>query len=118
MNPPKIDSYQFGKIVIDGQAYDKDLIITPHGVTPDWWRAEGHSLSIPDLEAVLEAAPEVLIIGQGAYGRMELPDSTRQELDDRRDGGAGAADSRGLPTYNRLLVDRQVIAALTPDLLG
>jgi hypothetical protein len=112
MNPPKIDSYHFGKIVIDGQAYDKDLIIAPHGVTPNWWRAEGHSLAMGDLEVVLEAPPEVLVIGQGAYGYMKLPDSIRQELESAGMEVLVQRTAEACQTYNRLLVDRQVIAAL------
>lgn len=40
------DSYQFGKIVIDSVAYDKDLIILGDTVHPDWWLKQGHSLGV------------------------------------------------------------------------
>jgi hypothetical protein len=44
MIPPKIDSYKFGRIVIDGQAYSRDVIILPDRVIRDWWRDSGHIL--------------------------------------------------------------------------
>jgi len=50
-----IDSYQFGKIVIDGITYQQDIIIFANRVQPDWWRAQGHSLAPQDLESVVEA---------------------------------------------------------------
>ena len=75
-----IDSYQFGKIVIDGRNYETDLIILGDTIQPDWWRQQGHSLSADDLKAVLNAKPSVLVVGCGASGVMEIPDETRQAL--------------------------------------
>jgi hypothetical protein len=75
-----IDSYQFGKIVIDGKSYNNDLIILGDTVQPDWWRQQGHSLSADDLKTVLNAKPSVLVVGCGASGLMEIPNETRQAL--------------------------------------
>jgi hypothetical protein len=63
-----IDSYRFGQIVVNGQAHHKDVIILPDRVVGGWWRKEGHLLSLDDLQAVIEAAPEVLVVGQGQTG--------------------------------------------------
>ncbi len=112
MNKPKIDSYQFGKIVVDGQVYEKDLLIAPGGVTPDWWRAEGHSLSMADLVTILEAPPEVLVVGQGAYGRMLIPDATREELEAAGVEVVAQRTAEACQTYNRLQAAKQVAAAL------
>ncbi len=75
-----IDSYQFGKIVIDGQSYSSDLIILGGSVQSDWWRKQGHSLVVEDLKTILEAKPSVLVVGCGASGQMEVPGQTRQAL--------------------------------------
>ncbi len=75
-----IDSYQFGKIVIDGKSYDSDCLIYGGKVHPDWWRQQGHSLSTKDLETVVAAKPNILIIGCGASALMKVPDQTRQFL--------------------------------------
>jgi len=75
-----IDSYQFGKIVIDGKNYNNDLIICREKVQPDWWRKQGHSLTADDLKTILKAKPSVLIVGCGASGMMDVPDQTRQAL--------------------------------------
>jgi hypothetical protein len=72
MFPPKIDKYKFGHIVIDGETHTKDVIILPDEVIGGWWRREGHVLHSEDLEAVIEATPEVLVVGKGAYGRMRI----------------------------------------------
>ncbi len=78
-----IDSYQFGKIVIDGVDYTSDLIILGDEVQSDWWRKQGHSLSADDLKTILKAKPSVLVVGCGASGLMDVPDQTRQALKER-----------------------------------
>ena len=75
-----IDSYQFGKIVIDGVEYNKDCIILRNSVKPNWWRKEGHRLSAEDLQPVIAAKPSVLVVGCGSPGLMEVPEQTRQVL--------------------------------------
>lgn len=78
-----IDSYQFGKIVIDGVDYTSDLIILGDEVQSDWWRKQGHSLSADDVKTILKAKPSVLVVGCGASGLMDVPDQTRQALKER-----------------------------------
>ena len=82
-SPPHIDSYDFGRITIDGEAYGRDVIISPDGVKRDWWRKEGHSLCPEDLGPVLEANPGVVIIGCGASGLLSVPEETRRWLADK-----------------------------------
>jgi hypothetical protein len=49
MAVPKIESYRFGEIVIDGQRHSEDVIIYPDRVDAKWWRKEGHSLALTDV---------------------------------------------------------------------
>ena len=108
----RIDAYQFGRIEIDKKVYRKDIIITPAGVVPDWWRAKGHSLSLADLTKVIDEQPDVIIIGTGYYGRMQIPDGTRQGLE------ALGIELLVHPTrdacrfYNTLAGQSKVVAAL------
>lgn len=67
-----IDSYEFGKMVINGKPYTNDVIITPSGVKSNWWRKEGHKLQLLDIEEVLIDGIEVLVVGAGAAGCMEV----------------------------------------------
>lgn len=72
-----IDSYQFGNIVIDGEAYGSDCIIIGDRVRADWWRKQGHLLAAEDLQPVIAAKPSVLVVGCGASGLMKVSDEAR-----------------------------------------
>ena len=75
-----IDSYQFGRIVVDGVHYDSDVIILGDAVQDNWRRIRGHSLAVEDLESVIEAKPSVVVVGRGAYGVMKVPAQTCEAL--------------------------------------
>jgi hypothetical protein len=40
-----IESYQFGKIVVDGVSYSSDVVILGNAVQDNWRRIHGHVLS-------------------------------------------------------------------------
>ena len=63
-----IDSYSFGKIVVDGQSYTSDLILYPDKIDDKWWRKSGHLLLKEDLKDIIHFNPDILIVGTGAYG--------------------------------------------------
>ncbi len=71
-----IDAYRFGRITIDGQDYDHDVIVFPQRVHANWWRQQGHRLEVADLEEVFRDPPQVLVIGTGYFGNMTVPEAT------------------------------------------
>lgn len=79
----KIDVYSFGSMTVNGKVYEEDLIIFADRVKSGWWRKEGHSLAIEDLVEVIDYKPEVLIVGKGASGCMEIPLSTKRVLKEK-----------------------------------
>jgi hypothetical protein len=112
MSAPQIESYRFGRLVVDGQAHARDVIILPDRIVAGWWRKEGHSLHRDDLGAVFDAKPDLLVVGQGAYGRMQVTDEARHALQ-----GAGIEliarpTKEACQTYNELSERRSVAAAL------
>jgi hypothetical protein len=76
----QLQNYSFGRIVVDGQEYDRDLIVLPDRVVANWWRRDGHSLALEDLRDVEDELPEKLILGTGAYGRLQPPAAVVEEL--------------------------------------
>ncbi len=65
-----LEEYSFGRIVVDGEEHTRDLIVLPGRVVPNWWRREGHSLVMEDLDEVEDELPERLILGCGAHGQL------------------------------------------------
>jgi hypothetical protein len=108
----RIEAYRFGEIKIDGIIYGTDVIIFPERVQANWWRESGHSLTLKDLEDVIHAKPEILIVGRGANGRMTIPDSTVRKLEDMGIRLIPMLTSEACDEYNRLAGDSKVIAAL------
>lgn len=66
----RLSDYHFGHIVVDGTVFAADLIVLPGRLVTEWWRRQGHVLSLEDLAEVIDELPERLIIGTGAYGMM------------------------------------------------
>jgi hypothetical protein len=109
-----IDTYSFGNIRIDGRDYSQDVILLGDEVKTSWWReAGGHVYAVRDFQDVLAAAPEVVVLGTGYFGRVNVLDETIAALADagceivvEKTGGA-------VEYYNRFAGDgRDVAAAL------
>lgn len=80
---PRIESYSFGHIVVDGQEATNDVILLPDRVVHNWWRRDGHSLVLDDLRDVLDELPSHLVLGTGAYGRMRPDPAALEQLRER-----------------------------------
>lgn len=79
----RLGDYGFGRLIVDGSEQTRDLIVLPDRVVTNWWRREGHSLVLEDLEEVLDLLPERLIVGVGAYGRLRPDPGAIAELERR-----------------------------------
>jgi hypothetical protein len=76
----RLEDYSFGRLTVDGEEHTKDVIVLPSRVVPNWWRKDGHSLVMEDLEEVLDELPERLIVGRGAHGRLRPHPAVIDEL--------------------------------------
>ena len=78
-----IDSSSFGNIRIDGCDYSSDVIIYPDRVNASWWRKDGHRLQEEDVGEILQAAPQILIVGTGQDDRMKVAHELKTLLEER-----------------------------------
>jgi len=109
----RIDSYQFGNIVIDGVNYNKDVIILDGAVRANWWRKQGHLLSAEDLQPVIAAKPSLLIVGCGTSGLMKVSDEVRQVLLEEDIQLEAVNTAKAVERFNELLqTDVNIAAAL------
>ncbi|MCP4536375.1 MAG: hypothetical protein GY832_04440 [Chloroflexi bacterium] len=111
MKPPEIQDYQFGRMVVDGNQHAQDLILLPDQVIANWWRKTGHKLDIEDLQKVLDTAPEVLVVGTGAHGMMDVPPETRQAVETAGIELQAAPTGEAWQMYNDLREQRRTVGA-------
>lgn len=63
-----------------GKMYCRDLKILGNEVYTSWWRKEGHRVDKDDLLDILSAKPDIMVIGMGYAGFMEVSNSLRKAL--------------------------------------
>ena len=107
-----VDRYEFGLIVIDGESFKNDLLIWPGRIKSDWWRREGHFLQLDDVAEALAADPQVLVVGQGVYGRMEVDPALAAYLKDRGVELIAQPTPEACQAINALSGTRRLAAAL------
>jgi len=106
-----INSYNFGSIRIDDHDFSADVIIFPERVSSPWWRATGHNLTTDDLAEVLDSPPEVLVIGTGYYGRMEVPNATLRALQEKGIEPRVSDTRHAVEEFNRLQQQSAAVVA-------
>ena len=106
-----IDSFEFGKIVIDGKTYGKDCLIVGDTVHANWWRKQGHVLDPEDLQLVIEAKPAILVVGSGSPGLMKVSDETCRILQEQGIELVALDTHKAVNTYNELTEKGESIAA-------
>src|SRR2546429_496331 len=59
----RLDGYEFGRVMVDGEEQTRDVIVLPGRIVSNWWRSDGHSLVLNDLDDVLDELPERFVVG-------------------------------------------------------
>lgn len=107
----KIDSYRFGKMVVNGKSYTNDLKIFPDQVKSNWWRKSGHNLSRSDIKDIIDYKPEVFIIGTGKMGAMKVSDDVKNYiLENGIQNLYIEKSSKAVELYNQELKEKKVAA--------
>lgn len=98
----RIESYNFGTMVIDGETYTSDLIIYPDGrILSSWWRQVGHSLVYDDIAELIDRAPEIIVAGTGAHGIMKPDKALISLLDNKGIQFEALPTAEAVNAYNR-----------------
>jgi hypothetical protein len=105
-----IEAYSFGSMTVDGQVYGKDLKILQGQVRAGWWRREGHRVDVGDVEDIIEAAPQVLVVGMGASGLMRVSEKLRSVLGEKGIDLFAQASGEAARTFNRLVEEGKDVA--------
>ncbi len=107
----KIEKYEFGKIIIDGKVFDKDLKILIDKIIPNWWRKEGHHLYLEDIKDLLEEEIEVLIVGTGYMGLMKVDSEVKEYCQKKGIALHVNRTGKAVKIFNELVQQKKKIAA-------
>ncbi len=107
----RLSGYRFGKIEVDGVPWHEDVWICA-GKVGRWWRREGHRVYPEDLAAVLELAPEAIIIGTGFSGMLQVSEEARALLSLRGIELMAVRTKEAVELFNELVQKKNVAALL------
>jgi hypothetical protein len=72
----KIDSFNFGFIVVDDKQYAHDVVILTDGTVkernPGKGRLGSHSIARSEIDALAKDQPDIILIGTGVQGMARL----------------------------------------------
>ena len=105
-----ISDYSFGRIVVEGKVYNDDIKIVAGRLVPDWWRKRGHSVDLEDVQDILEARPDILVIGKGQPGYMRTTRALRDYLEAHGITLVEVPTAEAVRTFNRLFNEGKQVA--------
>ena len=106
-----IQEYKFGWLKIDEEEYNHDVLVGKEEVL-EWWRDEGHKVCEKDLSKALSTRPEFIVIGTGASGMMEVPETIRSSMKSKGIKLIIKQTKEALLEYNRLEQEGKKVVAL------
>jgi polyphosphate kinase 2 (PPK2 family) len=109
---PMIERFEYGSLEIDGQAYDSDVIVFPDGTVERFSPKGEHRLRRRDVDKVIQSEPEVLVIGLGTVGNLEVRPKVERQLRDAGIEVLAFKTGKALATYRELRGQRRMAAIL------
>lgn len=107
-----IEKCRFGSMTIEGRRFGSDLMIFPNGdIRADWRRAAGHRLCMADIEELVAAQPQILVVGNGIFGRMKPEQDLEQLLNQRGIRMLMARTKAAAQLYNETRRTQPMVAA-------
>ncbi len=88
---PRIDRTMFGSITIEGEIYERDVVIRLSGKVKKRKKklskalyGTSHIISLDEAKHVYQKGAEQLIVGAGQYGMVELSDEAAEYFERKR----------------------------------
>jgi hypothetical protein len=81
---PRVDSFEFGSIVIDDRRYGHDVLIFPDGTIKrrkgGFWKFGSHIIKKVEIDELLQTNPEIVVLGTGTDARVRLASAAELAL--------------------------------------
>jgi len=78
-----ITYYRFGRMVVDGKTYERDILIGPDKEVKSWRTKFSHEIQLGDIQDLLGESTRIIIFGIGAdkgcWLNQEVLDYTRSK---------------------------------------
>jgi hypothetical protein len=112
----KIDSFNFGFIIVDEKQYTYDVVILPDGTVKERDHARGrlgsHSITRSEIEALAKAEPDVILVGTGVQGMARLARDAEFYLAEPNLNLTVLPSPDIVRKYNQRIEDGEKVAAL------
>jgi hypothetical protein len=112
----KIDSFNFGFIVVDDKQYSQDVIILPDGTVKERNSGKGrlgsHSIARSEVENLTRWGPDVILIGTGVSGMARLAHDAEFYLNKPDINLTLLPSHQVVKKYNQYIEDGEKVAAL------
>jgi len=106
--------YGSGYVMVNGQRYERGLVVTPERIIEDWPAPHFEHLAASHFEFLLALKPEIVLLGTGAVLRFPSPALSRC-LTAARVGLEVMDTNAACRTYNILAAEgRNVAIAILP----
>jgi len=107
MTSPKIISFEWGKIVVEGYPnVFKDVKVFPGGARPWDWRETGTrhhpGIQFADVAELLEKGAEVIVLSRGCHNVLQTTAETLAELEKRKIEHYVLTSGDAVKKYNQL----------------
>jgi hypothetical protein len=112
----KVDSFNFGTIVVEGKKYSHDILLFPDGVVNErrsgFWKFGSHAIQRNEIERLITANPEVVIVGTGTSGRARLTSDAKSYAKEAKVELVVLPSAEAIESLNRLVEGGKRVAAL------
>jgi len=112
----KINSFNFGFIVVDGKQYICDVVILPDGMVKERQasksRLGSHTISWRDVANIANEQPEVIIIGTGTSALAKLSEDVGINIRRANLNLLVLPSSQAVERFNQLTGEGKRVAAL------
>ena len=109
---PTIDSFEFERVVIQGEEYNSDILISPDGYISKWDREEEHTIKLVDIEGVLTHRPDLIVIGTGTIGNLKLTEDVEPFLGEKNIEVIAYKSEKAIDMYRQLRSQHRVLLLL------
>ena len=106
-----IEAYSFGRMKVNGATYSDDIMIIDGNVKENWRRKRGHYVDMADVRDILMAKPDVLVLGKGRSGMMDVASSLSAHLAESGMELIAENTAEAVHTFNQLWREGRKVAA-------